>query len=470
LKTIAYAFMPTLIRNWYSDEPETTPKPRGTAYLDGARGLAALVVFNYHFFYAYSDITQAAWDFRNPLSMPILRLWSSGASAVPLFFIFGGYAIATKPLSQMQKDGKEGTEAALVTLSSSAFRRIFRLYLPTAMITLMVAILIELRIYEYTRSILQDTSTTADLLRLREKHLEISGSAVRSLTRWLWDILMLSGLWDWKSYAPYHDRHLWTIQTEYVCSIVVYVTLLATAQLKAGVRLLVVMILSIHCLYWSRWDVADFYWGVILAQLDTILDSSFKARQDGAGMTSTLPQSLEKSSISPRQSHLKHAFQEAGLHILLLFSFWCISAPAYAWNTAFGYQTLAKLVPSHYGAESKFIPAVGVVLLQRCLYISSPKSPRRAMFTNSVALYLGKISFSLYLVHGPVLHAVGYSIPSLIWSIIGKEGIFGYGFGLVVGWVVSLILALCAADVFHREIEARCILFTAWIERHCLKQ
>jgi peptidoglycan/LPS O-acetylase OafA/YrhL len=33
---------------------------------------------------------------------------------------------------------------------------------------------------------------------------------------------------------------------------------------------------------------------------------------------------------------------------------------------------------------------------------------------------LGKISFAFYVVHGPVLHCLGYSIMPNIWNLTGK--------------------------------------------------
>ena len=466
-KSAAYAFVPTLFRHHFFAEPISASRPRATAYLDGARGFAAVAVLNYHFYYAYSDLAEAPWDFQNPFSMPVIRLWFSAGGAIPIFFIFGGYSLAWKPLSQMSSGKEDASQAAMATLSSSAFRRLLRLYLPLAAITFIVASLIQLGAYEPTRSRLG--ASGPDLSRMREKHLEISSSFMQSILRWLWDILGATGFWDWKNYGPDHDKHLWTILSEFRCSIALYVTLLATARLRCRVRLAIIVLLSIHSMWWYRWDVTNFYWGVILAQLDIILDASAKRSRDAGGRSPTIIPELEKGQKSGPDRVDTQIIRRLGLSALFFFSLWCLSAPLWNWNTAWGYQTIASIVPSHYGARDKAVPALGVVLLQRCLYMSSADSRYTMLFTNSVALYLGKISFSLYLVHGPVLHSLGYNLPSLIWSIIGKETAFTYAFGIVVGWLIAVSLCLSAADVFHREIEMRCVSSADWIERKCME-
>lgn len=73
-----------------------------------------------------------------------------------------------------------------------------------------------------------------------------------------------------------------------------------------------------------------------------------------------------------------------------------------------------------------------------------------------------------------VLHVFGYAIPHLIWRSfcadshgkvgVPKQGMTIYLLGLGVGWLVSLIVVLWAADVWTREVEGRCVRFTKWME------
>lgn len=52
-------------------------------------------------------------------------------------------------------------------------------------------------------------------------------------------------------------------------------------------------------------------------------------------------------------------------------------------------------------------------------------------FVTSFAEYLGKVSFALYLVHGPALHSVGYGVTSYICGL-GEEVALPYHVGLLL--------------------------------------
>ena len=54
-------------------------------------------------------------------------------------------------------------------------------------------------------------------------------------------------------------------------------------------------------------------------------------------------------------------------------------------------------------------------------------------FVTSFAEYLGKVSFTLYLVHGPALHSVGYGITSYICGL-GEEVALPYHGGLLMSF------------------------------------
>jgi peptidoglycan/LPS O-acetylase OafA/YrhL len=43
-------------------------------------------------------------------------------------------------------------------------------------------------------------------------------------------------------------------------------------------------------------------------------------------------------------------------------------------------------------------------------------------FNLTVVQYFGKISYAIYLMHGPVLHTVGYAIERWAWGVTGIEG------------------------------------------------
>ena len=136
-------------------------------------------------------------------------------------------------------------------------------------------------------------------------------------------------------------------------------------------------------------------------------------------------------------------------------------SPGYAWINAF--------IPSGYAhRENKFPKSVGVLIL---LYLlkDGAKGGKPGLWRSSlesdIELYLGRISFALYLVHATILHAVGYAIPHWVWAWIGgSESMNQWMIGIAVGWTASMVLCLYFADQFHREIELRCVRFVKWLE------
>lgn len=138
-----------------------------TAYLDGMRGLAAFIVFIFHFVFKnyypyYSWGCQGAHY--NILYLPIIRLFYTGSPAVCLFFAISGYALAYRPL-KLLRNGSMGDFST--ALSSLAFRRYLRLYMPIAVSTGIIAFLVQVGAYEPTRAYSQNKKY---LKNFREPH------------------------------------------------------------------------------------------------------------------------------------------------------------------------------------------------------------------------------------------------------------------------------------------------------------
>lgn len=85
-------------------------------------------------------------------------------------------------------------------------------------------------------------------------------------------------------------------------------------------------------------------------------------------------------------------------------------------------------------------------------------------FFNSFTIqYLGKISFSLYLMHGPALHGVGYHWINLAFKVTGLEGHW-YVIGYCIGAFFNLLTVIWWADVFWRLVDMPSVKFARWIE------
>ncbi len=161
-----------------------------------------------------------------------------------------------------------------------------------------------------------------------------------------------------------------------------------------------------------------------------------------------------------------------------LAAFWMMSYPMWGYGfwgfdaQAPGYVTLNRFIPKNMEQKERFYPCVGSTVFLIVLTRADPKtSVWRQIFDSDWAQYLGKVSFALYLVHGPLLHAVVYLVPHWVWWLMGVEGIetnnFLWTVAIVIGWCTGLILSLWAADVWQREVEARCIKVAQKLEKWC---
>jgi len=134
-----------------------------TKQLQGLRGIAAVLVVASHcslalapsyFFPAEPDGRQLLFQ------RPFLRVFlSSGHACVSVFFLLSGFVCALKPLRLARA---EKVEEAWKSLSSSAFRRVFRLVIPCTLVTLMVWIMTQFDLFQFANTAghpwLRDTS------------------------------------------------------------------------------------------------------------------------------------------------------------------------------------------------------------------------------------------------------------------------------------------------------------------------
>ena len=141
------AIRPALLdtRCW---QPRTS-KLRSTAWLDGLRGFAALLVyFGHHQLWAHESLGDPEQRFENAYgyenrydfaTLPFVRIFFSGGHfAVSVFFVISGYVLSSRPLQLIHQDNQSRLSE---NIGSALFRRWFRLFLPVACVTFAYMIL-----------------------------------------------------------------------------------------------------------------------------------------------------------------------------------------------------------------------------------------------------------------------------------------------------------------------------------------
>ena len=101
---------------------------------------------------------------------------------------------------------------------------------------------------------------------------------------------------------------------------------------------------------------------------------------------------------------------------------------------------------------------IGAAMLMTGLFLSPVL--QRALSCRPLQ-WLGKISFSLYLVHVPVLLSVGTGVAVLL----SRGGIQSYDLMSFLSAVATLLAVLLVAALFQRYVEKPCSRFSRWLLR-----
>ncbi|KAK0622585.1 acyltransferase family-domain-containing protein [Immersiella caudata] len=428
-------------------------KLRPTAYLDGLRGFAAFIVY-WHHHELWARRREEAGFLEHGFghggqhylaSFPGIRTFFGGGHfAVSIFFVISGYVLSTKPMSLIHA----GDQAKLAdNLGSALFRRWLRLYIPLICVTFIYM-------------------TSWHLFPFWIDGAKKQSTYGKELWAWYAELKNFSFVFNgggepWFTYG----FHLWSIPVEFRGSIVVYTILLALARCSRNARLWLETGLVFYFLYIADgWYCALFSAGVLLCDLDLLA-----AKDD-------LP-----AFFGRLRPHSKALFNTA-----LAVSFYLGGVPSSSTDLknlrdAGGWYYLSYLKPQAVFDYKWFYLFWAATLL----VASIPRTPwLRRFFEARFCQYLGRLSFALYLVHGPVLWTLGDRMYALAgWeNDARKEHIPGWlgkfplpqigPKGLEVAFLlpnlVLLPVTFYCAEVVTRMFDEPSVRFPQWFHKKTL--
>jgi peptidoglycan/LPS O-acetylase OafA/YrhL len=375
---------------------------------------------------------------------------------VTIFFLISGYVLSHKSLRLMRS---REFAAILDTLASSVFRRGIRLFLPIIASSFL--------------------SLLFELARLYPRNpwppLTLPGhetSWIAQICDWFLNVLEILNPFQninvGDPHPPPYDAHLWTIPVEFRGSIVIFLVLLALAKARNGIRLLIVGMLVFYVLWIGHWEMGLFLGGTFLADLQFLRRDLFPPRPSGL---LDFPGSPTPHPFSPKSSILHH--HKILLHLLtvplFLLGLFLVSFPDLNSESTPGYIHIHAWTPLEYRTfylTQKFWDTIGALILLTAISFSPPVgssddgTPLLQMpFNTRLAQYLGDISFSLYLVHGPMIYGFGWAM--LQDSKQQSPEIYWWGF--VKCFAVVGGLSLWGADLFMRFIDVPSVGFGKWL-------
>ena len=453
--TVLYALTPSFFRQ--TSQLKLYP----TSYLDGLRGVAAFIVYIDHSAVTWFELLRRGYgstpENEYLIQLPIIRLFYSGRASVAVFFVISGFVLSYKPLKQIR-----ATQLAslLDTLASSVFRRGLRLYIPIAVGTFASMLMAHAQLYHE----LPESSTEA-LPPVIENFSD-------QFKHWLDHMIGIS--WPFQAvypntpYGPPYNGHLWTIPIEYFGSMVVYAMVLGFSRCRTWVRLLLMGFTSLCTLHYERWDLFLFLSGTVLAELS--LCRAYPASPDLTSSADEKPTYNGLLKAAHSTINAVKCFSPALNCLVCLISLYFLSYPGgsypeYEPGPGLFHEYLMSRTPPRYadlwyGYERFWISVGGVMLV----FAISNSSHLQRPFTTRFAQYFGDISYSLYIVHGPILFTFG----SWYMDKYGGDGSDErYILAFVASGLMNTLLCIWVADLFWRGIDAKSVLFAKRFAEKC---
>ncbi|KAK1242490.1 hypothetical protein MKX08_005302 [Trichoderma sp. CBMAI-0020] len=427
-------------------------------WLDGLRGIAAAIVATDHYF--MGAILHAGFrsfwadppeENRRLYQLPPLRLVFAAHAMVPLFFVISGYAIS---INLIRLRAGSNSEGFLRRLSSAVTRRGLRIYLPVLCITVISQILFFLNLFQWE---------PADEIVWGRKPLTAPWFHVEFVARYMLDNINILAI----QYNGGLNGQLWTMALEFRGSCVVYLLLLGLAFWRPRPRLWALGALMAYWFYFGFWDVLGFLAGYWLAELEML--SELETVGTEADYLLWL-----KPYVPVRMRSVN--FSAVRTYAMFIVGIWflCLSDDG---ALPPGYQFLQIAESSrwdgNWGIVDKTWKTVGSVLVVSA--ISSTELLQYPLNSKPVQ-YLGRISFSLYLVHQTIYHLLSDPVKNILWFIAtggsqpgddAGEYIITSAFCWIVGFIILSTINLYTANYYTKFVDERCIKlakqFDQWV-------
>lgn len=389
-----------------------------------------------------------------------------------IFFVVSGYAISHKPL----KLARQGHYAEVgAALSSGVFRRHPRLFMPAAFVTLCCALMTQLDASWFGSDGLPGTAVPtrvpphafnliSQLMNWRDVEVQVTNPVGQGFAQ-----ATNAGV-----YVNPYDPNLWTLPMEFSSSMVIFMFITAFTRMPSRLRMAFAVAVTFYFeYYFIYWALIPFLSGMFLCDLHFELDE-IKARRsknsDTAGPES-LPMwaRVQRSAFSRALSRITRSRVLGRLLGLLAFlmSLWLLSVPeAYLGGPGgWGFVTLASWVSDTY--RDHVLNVLGAVCL---VGVVDHASFLQVLFTNRFSQYMGRISYSLYLVHGPLLWSFGIKTAHFGLRITGWKDDVHYTAGIFIAACLWWPVAIVASDFTTRFVDEVSVRFTRWVYERLVRK
>lgn len=349
-------------------------------WVDGLRGVASAMVVIKHITAGW--FTYLLWpsstEDESPmiLQLPYFRFPVQGRIGVAIFCLVTGYVSSIKPVKLFNQGNQNH---AYISMSKSAIRRLPRLFIPVALVITLSCIATQLGAFEIARH----CDGYGMLVTSPERRSNIFSAiyaGLRDLTK------------VWTNGKSEYGSELWTMMPILKGAFWVYVYLLATSHVQQRWRMVIALFLTLfRAASNDSYFGMQFFFGAFLADL----------------------QNLDPGTFSRAQSWSTGPVRAVMSVVCLLLGLFIASYPDknYAWQPWSNgiHNFLAAILPEKPDFP-RFASGIGLDIIAIGLHLS-PLA--RNVLSNRFFLWLGRMSFAVYLLHNQILRSV------LCWMIYG---------------------------------------------------
>lgn len=363
-------------------------------FFEGVRGIAAFIVVISHFiqvFYPalYSmDPELIHNDFEKSVPQTPLNFFYNGNFAVCIFFVLSGFVLSYKYIVKKDKE----------ILVESAVKRYFRLAIPVTASVLLAYVLLKFNLYYFGYSTYITKSTMTDFYAMEPSII----SALKEA---------LVGSFFYNEFS--HNAVLWTMYYELIGSFIVFSFLALFGNSKNRFVFYIVLLV----LFWNTYFIA-FVLGMMLCDIYHHMNS--------------------KLALFLKNRVVVFLFLIGGIY---LGSFPYVDSKGTIYEVIviqsfnINYFMMAHII----GAFLILVAVLNSNILQK-------------FFELKPFLYLGNISFSLYLIHFIIIN----SVSCYIFLKIYKMGI-SYNQSFLISFSISLIFIFILSHFMNKYIDQKSV-------------
>lgn len=363
-------------------------KHKRITWIDGLKGMACICVFFHHFLYAFLPETYLGNNVRNVLPIKNLAqnplmFWANGNFCVCIFMLISGYFVSTKVLTARKKEN----------IADVIVKQYIKLSVPVFVISLIVYILLLCKaFYNLDAGMITNCPWLTDFYTNKISFRQVFSSAFVKV--WIdGDTTFSNAFWMLNSLLLGNG----------LC------VLLGTMAWKMNHKVLIIWGGVIWALMYSNSYCAVSVWGLFLAYLYLNYRNIFQIKIVG--------------------------------WFSLMLGIFFGGYPTGIWPN--NIYKIFYIIPETYSKPQTLHIFAAVLVLYSFLILK----PLQKIFENRILVFLGGISYSIYLVHIPLIFSASCMCFIKVYDLFG-----GYVFSVILTLVISLGVLLFLAWMFEKLI------------------